>query len=852
MKLLRLLLASFLLPVIDCEGQTKMDSSTAAGTRPFKISGSKSFWMGSNYRKEWNTIVSAPVIDLATEKGGLTPKERGGGKQTKSLKLEDGSGRSYYLRSVQKFITSKTLPGNLQSEAAADLVTDGVSASYPYSVFSVLPLSEAAGIPHGKAKLVYISDDPLLGEHRADFSNMLALFEERLPDSVKKSFDTEEVVDKLKDDNDNDVDQYALLKARILDMFVMDLDRHEGQWEWGAWDNGKGKTYYPIAKDRDQAYFINQGVLPGIVKWPWLVPQIQGFRAEAKNINRFNFAARNLDRFFLNQLTAADWQKAVDEFLLKMTDAVIDNAIDQQPVQIRYISADKIKATLKDRRKYLAAEVMEYYRFLAEEVNVTASDKKEQFDITRNDDGSILLQVTKITNEGNLTTKMYERVFDAQDTKEIRLFGFGGNDKFNVKGSNDKIKVRMIGGDGEDVFESAVTSGKGGLVYDTKDGNNKITGSFQNKMSNDTIVNYYNPIYYKYNQTIPFISLGFNQDDGVFLGATLKLIHHGFRKEPYKNMNQFAVSFAAATSAFNFRWYAEYIGTFGRKSDLLTDVDIKTPNNTTNFFGYGDATTYIKASPGKFRYYRARYSLGDISVLLRKNFSPKVIMTLGPTYQFYSLDKDDKFNKVRYITMTGLNGLDPATLYEKQSYIGGKFTFSVDTRDNPIMPRKGINWFTSVRHLSGLKDTKYKVTQLNSDFAFYLKVTPRTFVIVDRFGGGHNFGDFEFYQAQYLGSEDNLRGYRKYRFAGRSKIYNNLEARLALVRFTTYLFPGSLGILAFYDTGKIFDEDGNSNKWLSGYGGGFWISPLNRLLLTFTYATSKEDKMPLVGLSWKF
>ena len=36
---------------------------------------------------------------------------------------------------------------------------------------------------------------------------------------------------------------------RDRDMFVMDLDRHEDQWNWGAWDNGKGKTFYPIAKD---------------------------------------------------------------------------------------------------------------------------------------------------------------------------------------------------------------------------------------------------------------------------------------------------------------------------------------------------------------------------------------------------------------------------------------------------------------------------------------------------------------------------------------------------------------------------------------------------------------------------
>jgi hemolysin activation/secretion protein len=199
-----------------------------------------------------------------------------------------------------------------------------------------------------------------------------------------------------------------------------------------------------------------------------------------------------------------------------------------------------------------------------------------------------------------------------------------------------------------------------------------------------------------------------------------------------------------------------------------------------------------------------------------------------------------------------LNGLDPNTLFEKQTYIGGKFTFLVDTRDNKLMTRKGINWYTSLRHLEGQNDASYSVTQLNSDFTFYINIVPKKLMIANRVGGGHNFGDFEFYQAQYLGSEDNLRGYRKYRFAGRSKFYNNTEIRWALATFKTYLFPGSLGILGFYDTGRLWDDTDPTDKWLSGYGGGFWFSPLNRIAMTFTYTTSKEDQLLLVSLGWKF
>jgi len=830
------------------------DSMTVAGNPAFKNNGSKRFWMGSNYRAEWKTPITVPVINMSTEKGGLTPVKRGGGKQTKSLRLEDPQGRQYNFRSIQKFITGKTLPLDLQSEAAEDLVADGVSASYPYSALSIPPLAKAAGVPYLDVKVIYIPDDPKLGEYREDFKNLLAYFENKMPDSVNKDFDTEEVVDKLKDDNDNEVDQLALLRLRILDMYIMDLDRHEGQWTWGAVDKDKGKLYYPIPKDRDQAFYINRGVLPGMIKWPWLVPQLEGFKAKANNINRFNFAARNLDRFFLNELNEQDWKKAVDEFIPKMTDQVIEEAINKQPREIRHISGDMIISTLKARRQYIADEVMQYYRFLAEKVSITGSDKKELFEITRNADESVQLKIYKITKEGEQSSLMYDRTFDPLVTDELNLYGFGGDDKFVISGKGDKIKIRMIGGDGEDVFENK-GSGGGNIVYDTKSENNKLSGDLRDKRANDTLVNSFNRLGYKYNQVIPLISANYNKDDGLFFGFSLKFIRHGFRKDPYKNMHQFNFQYAFSTQAFNVRYYAEYISTFGRTGDLLTDIDIKAPNNTTNFFGYGDNSIYDKTKSGKFRFYRARYSLGDISVLIRKRFSERVTLTFGPTYEFFSLDKNDDLNKVRFITMTGAggNGLDPATLYAKQSFFGGKAGFAVDTRDNRVMPQKGINWVTTYRYLSGLNDESRTLSQLNSEFSFFLQLAKNRLVFADRFGGGTNFNDdFEFFQAQYLGSDEHLRGYRKYRFAGKSKIFNQAELRLAVANFKTYLFPAAFGIFAFYDTGKIYDLNSESNKWLNGYGGGIWISPLKRIVLSVAYTASKEDKLPLIGLGWKF
>ena len=851
-----LLVLSFLLSALNntTNAQVKGDSATAAGGN-FNTSGSRVSWMGSNYRKEWNTPITVPVINLSNEHGGLTPEKRGGGKQTKSLRLSDPNGREYTLRSITKVITSKTLPGDLQSEAAIDLVSDGVSASYPYAALSIPVLAEAAGIPHGGAKLVYIPDDPKLGEFRKEFANMMALYEERLPDTVKKVYNSDEVMEKLEKDNDNDVGQEALLRIRILDMFIMDLDRHEGQWSWGAWDNGKGKTFYPIAKDRDQAFYINRGLLPGIVKGKSLVPQLEGFKAKAHNISRFNFAARNFDRFFLNQLSEEDWKKEAESFVSKMTDAVIENSLAQQPNEIRGISAGKIIQTLKDRRNYIVAEVMQYYRFLAQIVSITGSDKNEQYSITRNDDGTMLVQVFKITKEGNLSTKMYERKFDPSVTKEVRIYGFDGDDKFIETGSVDKIITRLIGGGGADAFENT-SKENGTMVYDRSDGNNTVKGEFRNKMRNDTLVNSYNFLGYKYNFSSFFGTLGYNPDDGFMIGPTFKLINQGFRKTPYKSMHQFKSLYAFSTNAFSLKYNNEFISVFGKKTDLITNIELRGKNNTSNFFGYGVNSMYDKTKEGKFKFYRIRYNLRDFALQLRHRFSDKVMVELGPSYEHYSMDSAEDLNQKRNVIInTATSGLNPATLFEDQAYIGAKLSLIIDTRNNKVLPEKGVNWITTLKQLNGLTDKSYNnVTRLNSDFTFYLKLIPDRLVFANRMGFGVTMGadGFEFYQAQYLGSDDNLRGFRKERFAGRSKFYNQAEFRLRLANLRTYLFPASFGMFAFVDAGRVWVKNDTDNKILTGFGGGFWFAPLRRLLIRVSYAVSSEDHIPLFGFGWKF
>jgi hypothetical protein len=133
---------------------------------------------GENYRKLWATPVTMKVFYLEKEKGGLKVVGKGGAKQTQSLQLKDSKGNDWRLRTVQKY-PDRALPPDLRKTIVKDILQDEVSTSHPFSALIVPPLAQALGIPHSEPQIVYVADDPGLGEYRKDYANKVFLFEDR-------------------------------------------------------------------------------------------------------------------------------------------------------------------------------------------------------------------------------------------------------------------------------------------------------------------------------------------------------------------------------------------------------------------------------------------------------------------------------------------------------------------------------------------------------------------------------------------------------------------------------------------------------------------------------------------------
>src|SRR5215217_4603050 len=260
-----LLSVALVLPVLAGHTQSVPDSITVAVEPAYdKVSGLHRTIFGESYRKLWATPVKMRVFQLSKEKGGLKILQRGGGFQTKSLRLEDATGQEWVLRTIQKY-PERVLPATLRKTIAATIVQDQISAEHPFSALIVPPLAAALNVPHANPEVVYIPDDPAFGEHRADFANQVFLFEEREPLDAKKTDNTLKTQDKLQEDNDNTVDQKTVLRARLLDMLLGDWDRHEDQWRWERTKGANGTVYEPVPRDRDQVFYSTSGVLPWLV-----------------------------------------------------------------------------------------------------------------------------------------------------------------------------------------------------------------------------------------------------------------------------------------------------------------------------------------------------------------------------------------------------------------------------------------------------------------------------------------------------------------------------------------------------------------------------------------------------------
>ena len=802
----------------------------------------KQFWLGKHYRKEWTTAVTVPYLDMKTEAGGLIPIQKGGGNQTVSLRLMNKDSVQYNLRSIDKN-PQGAIPEPLFNTFAEDLVQDQISTAHPYGALAIPKMAEALHLFHTTPKLFYTPYTNLLGPYLNDFGGRLAMLEIR-PDEDLSEFkrfgysknvvSTKTMLRHLEEDNDNEVDNKMYLKNRLFDMLINDWDRHADQWRWSEFEKeGKGSLFKPVARDRDQVFTKYDGIIPYIISRKWGIRNLKNFDFTINDVVGLNLAAKDLDRRLLTNLSKEEWLAIADTIKQQLTDEAIRKAINDMPAEVVNLSGSEIIDKLKSRRDQIINWTLAYYLVLAKEVDVVGTDKHEFFLIERLNDRDTRVSIYKMKKEGDVKQKLYERTFHADETEEIRLYAKKDSDSILIKGDADRgIKLRIIGGSGDDVIIDHSTGGKV-LVYDQSTEDNEIVkgSNTRLRLSKKESVNEYNPEGFQYDYLGPRLFFEYNKDDGIYLGGGIYIEKHGFRKSP-KTTHLLVANYAFNIDAYNIKYEGNFYSVLAPNWDLSLKAHSFGPKYVLNYFGRGNGSENVTEDIG---FYRIHMNSLQFHPSVNHRFSDFFKVGFGPAYEFFEL----KENKNTIVDNPDFMDYDDL---EQSSYFWGANLFAnISLQDYAIDPQRGVKWKNEVNYYQEFNSGSTAFTNLSTDVALY--VTPNLPVSITaaiRFGASTNIGDYEFYQSEFLGGNSNLRGYRNFRFAGRSAMFNNTELRIRLFNINNYVFTGSYGLIGFIDSGRVWSDVDEPNVWHRSFGPGAWINFYKLFLVSGTVGFSDE------------
>ncbi len=834
--------------VLKKEFPSIQEKDTIVAANPlFKAGKGKQIWLGKQYRDIWATPVKVPMINLETKLGGLKPVKKGGGMSSNSLRLEAKDGKEYILRSIKKDYT-KLVDERFSNLKAMDILKDQNSASHPYGALMLPSLSKAVGIYATQPELVYLKHQKGLGNYNAFFPEELYLLEQR-PDGDWSDADYfgncdniigyTDLLLNLQEKKTHFVDQKWVLKSRLFDMWVHDWDRHDDQWRWATFEEEDKTIYRPIPRDRDQAFYKFEGIIPWYAS-AFIIKKFKTMKEDVKDVKSLAFNARYFDRYFLNGLEWKEWENIVAGMQAALSDEVIEASINGLPKEVREQNKDLVRL-LKSRRDNLRSIARKWYTFISREVEISGTDDDDVFYIENCDDGCVRITFLIPRKKKGDIVKL-KRVFYPDETKEIRLYGLRGKDEFVISGEkHPKIKVRIIGGEDKDKVENTSNSGKV-VIYDQIDGA-KTEGALKDKTSDEIDINEYEREAFKYNSGLPMLKFGYTKDDGVWIGASHTWTLHGWRKDPFKSKHKAYSTFAPGSEdAFTIGYSGRYTDVIG-KLDFMPDFNVDYPL-IENFFGYGNESTNYHL-PKEYNWVRKRsIKVSPLWGWYSRNERRSFVW--GPVYETVRIEN----NRGR-VAEDPLIGFTDEEL-DRKHFAGASFKYSISSVDRENNPSSGFKWFLGYNYMSELS-SKRSFWHLESGASLYLTLTNYPKVVLANASGYELMeGEAQFYQYPSLGNRTHLRGFRNNRFRGEAILFNNSDVRMHLVNWDNAYVPMDVGIIGGYDIGRVWLDGENSNHWHSSHTLGIWMDVLELFILQPYYSFTEEGDYLSFSMSFTF
>lgn len=821
--------------------QVPRDTLLAAGPE-YEAGRLRATVLGRHHRELWTTPMRVGLLDLDAFAGGLKPVRRGGGFQTRSLRLQGRDGKEYTFRSVNKD-PSAVLDSLLRGTVVDALVQDGISAAHPVGALVAAPLLEAAGVLHVAPLLAVLPDSPLLGDFREDFAGVLGLLEEH-PDEregggaafagASRVAGSEALLEKVTGGIDDFVDVRAYLTARLMDVFMGDWDRHRDQWRWATFDTEAPRRWLPIPRDRDQAFSHFDGLAMDMVRVAF--PQFVRFSSEYPSLVRLHWSARELDRLFLPRLDGAAWDSVAISLQHRLTDAALADAVSHLPPELRAVHGSDLTATLRARRDGLLEAARDFYRLMAQDVDLRLTDASEDVRVDRSARGVLFVEVRGRGGDA----PYLRRRFIATETEEVRIHLRGGRDVVHVLGEDATIPVRLITGKGQD---TVVVDGRGsGVTLHDAAGSTVLLGDARPKIDTRAFREW---VWSEEDRDqprdwgdawLPLPRASFSSDTGVLLGAGVRRDTFGFRTAPFATRISFeggwAPSFGGGEVAFSVRRNRSNSPVFvegrGRGSSL----------EVLHYYGVGNDT------PGGDRDTRRV----DVTTWMAEGrlgaaWGTGLEASAGVRFQRSEAGPNEGryFNDVRESLTGGSGAFQDVAFFAGGAWSGqagaSALWGSLDASVSPqVLDAAGTFGDAALR------------------FGLHLTPHPDAPVsLVVRGGARKVWGPAPWTRKTFLGGGNTLRGWAGDRFSGDGSIFGSTEV-LVRLGYPQILVPVETGIFVFGDAGRVFLEGASPGGWHGSLGGGLWLKPFGQPNTLRLGAGRSEEGVRFygsLGLPWR-
>ncbi len=796
-------------------GQESETVRVTAGERYATSHAGQDWLLGADYRDLWAEPIEVAVLDLEETAGGLTPVMRVGGLQTLGLALAGENGRAYTFRSVDKE-GLLVLPDAFNDTGLEYIIKDQVSSALPAADLIAFGLADVLGVLHSDVELVVMPDDARLGEYREAFAGLLGTFYE-FPTSGSfgsiEVYDDDDFIERTRAGEDYP-DSRAFLRARLLDVLIGDWDRHYGQWRWARIPNEP--LLKPIPEDRDQAFSHYDGLAMAIARAGG--GQMTVFEDEYPGIHQLAFNGADFDRIVLNDIERSVWMAIAEDVQRRIDDDAIHRAVSRLPPPYYALRGDDLERTLRARRDGLFDYAEVFYEFLANQVDVHATDRDERVRVERFDGGAVEVRVTFADEQ----EPYYQRRFDRDDTDDVRIYLRGGDDRVVVDGAaNRDVRVRIITGPGTNAIEGPR---RGSVqVFEDPDGDGYIT-----QLTPEDVTGVFSPVleanwklqvpgapYRDWGVAYQPIFFGkWHPDLGLALGGGVDMKQFGFGKLPWAARHRLWGAYAIGSN----RILAAYEGDFrriGGGPHFETDVRVSGLEQL-RYYGLGNETSRDgptdRFKAGQREHVAAGYvAWGELT---------NPVVRVGPIARFVNSRGTDDDTLLAIESPYGFDAF---------GQLGLRADFTYDSRRELPTLSSGFDFLAAGTYYPELWDVERDYGVVEADGAGHIQLArPLTLALL--FGGRKAWGEYPYFDAAYLGGEDVFGAYDWNRFAGDAMVRAGVRLRWAITQ-VSFTVPGDLGLTVRADTGRAFLEGEDSSLWHSQFMIGAFYTAFDRLLL---------------------